>query len=187
MRKIFNRNNVKVSYSCTENIGSIINSHNKKVLQAQKPNQLPCNCSKKEDCPLQGDCRVSSVIYKCDVTAPNQPKKVYIGLTEKEIKQRISGHKTSIKNAKYRKSTTLSTYIWNLKDQNIVPTLNWSIMKRVRAYSNTNKSCPLCLQEKLEILRFENKTELLNKRSEIVSKCRHLNKYLLANYKSKDR
>ena len=70
-------------------------------------------------------------------------------------------------------ATTLSTYIWNLRDQNI-PTLNWSIMKRVRAYSNTKKSCPLCLQEKLETLRFENKTELLNK-------------YLLANYKWKDR
>ena len=107
---------------------------------------------------------MSSVIYKCDVTAQNQPKKVYIGLTEKEIKQRISGHKTSIKNAKYRNSTTLSTYIWNLKDQNIVPTLNWSIMKRVRAYSNTNKSSPLCLQEKLEILRFENKTELFKQK-----------------------
>jgi hypothetical protein len=112
---------------------------------------------------------------------------VYIGLTEKEFKQRFSGHKTSLKITKYRNSTTLSTYVWNLKDQNIVPTLNWSIMKRVRSYSNTNKSCPLCLQEKLEILRYENRTELLNKRSEIVSKCRHLNKYLLANYKSKDR
>ena len=93
---------------------------------------------KKEDCHLQGDCQATSVIYKCDVTAPNQAKKVYIGLTEKELKQRISGHKTSIKNAKYRHYTTLSTYVWNLKDQNIVPTLNWSIMKQLRAYSNKN-------------------------------------------------
>ena len=48
-------------------------------------------------------------------------------------------------------------------------------MKRVRAYSNTNKSSPLYLQEKLEILRFENKTELLNKISKIVFKCHYLN------------
>ena len=32
LHKIFNRNTVKVSYSCTKNIKSIINSHNKKVL-----------------------------------------------------------------------------------------------------------------------------------------------------------
>ena len=31
LHKIFNRNNVKVSYSCTENMKSIINSHKKKV------------------------------------------------------------------------------------------------------------------------------------------------------------
>ena len=31
LHKIFNRNTVKVSYSCTPNMGSIIKSHNKKL------------------------------------------------------------------------------------------------------------------------------------------------------------
>ena len=32
--KTFNRNNVKVSYCCTQNVGNIIKSHNKKVINS---------------------------------------------------------------------------------------------------------------------------------------------------------
>ena len=32
LHKLFNRNNVKISYSCLPNIKSIINAHNRKVL-----------------------------------------------------------------------------------------------------------------------------------------------------------
>ena len=152
----------------------------------EQKNVPPCNCKKKEECPLKGNCRIRSVVYKCDVTAPNRSKKVYIGLTEKEFKERLSGHNTSFNYEKYRHNTSLSDYVWSLKNEGIVPILQWSIMKRAKSYSNTLKSCPLCIQEKLEILRYENKKELLNKRSEILNKCRHVNKFLLANFKSKD-
>eukprot|EP00111_Clytia_hemisphaerica_P012693 TCONS_00037353-protein len=147
---------------------------------------MPKIAENKKSCPLDNKCQTTSVIYKCEVTAPDHEKKVYIGLTEKEFKQRYNGHKLSITNVKYKNKTTLSTYVWSLKDKNVLPNLKWSIMKRVKSYSNTSKVCRLCLQEKLEILRYENKSELLNKRSEIVSKCRHMNKFMLANYKSKD-
>ena len=186
LRKIFNKNNVKVSYSCTENVRSIINAHNKKVSSDTRATTKACNCRNKAGCPLNGNCRATSVIYKCEVTAPNEEKKVYIGLTEKEFKQRFNGHNQSFRNRKYMNNTTLSTHVWSLKDRGTVPNLNWSIIKHVKAYSNVSKTCRLCLQEKLEILSFENKSELLNKRSEIVAKCRHMNKYMLANYKSKD-
>ena len=66
------------------------------------------------------------------------------------------------------------------------PTLKWSIVKRVPSYSNITKRCRLCLQEKFEIIKYPRPDELLNKRSELISKCRHANKYLLCNYKSKD-
>ena len=94
--------------------------------------------------------------------------------------------KKSFNNEKYKNSTTLSTYVWSLKANNILPSFKWSVVKKAKSYSNTTKSCPLCLQEKLEILCYENKPELLNKRTEIISKCRHINKYILANYKTKD-
>jgi len=127
------------------------------------------------------------VIYKCEVTTPNLPKKVYIGLTEKKFKTRYNGHKQSFKNKKYANSTTLSSHIWDIKDNyNTAPTLKWSIVKRVPSYSNATKKYSLCLAEKYEILMYPLKDELLNKRSEIISKCLHMNKFLLANYKSKD-
>ena len=39
---------------------------------------------------------------------------------------------------------------------------------------------------KLEIVNYPHPEELLNKRSELVSKCRHANKCLLNNYKAND-
>ena len=65
-----------------------------------------------------------------------------------------------------------------------MPTLKWSIVKSVPSYSNISKKCLLYLHEKLEIINFEDQDHLLNKRSELISKCRHANKCLLRNYKA---
>ena len=145
---VFNKNNVKVSYSCTENVRSIINSHNKKILLKSEDDDELCNCRNKNTCPLDNKCKITSVIYKCEVTAPNHEKKSYIGLTEREFKQRFNSHKSSINNAKYKNSTTLSTYVWTLKEKDAIPTLKWSILKRVKSYSNTSKICRLCFYKK---------------------------------------
>lgn len=166
---------------------TIINRHNSKLSKPQKQPTPECNCRKKDECPLSGECKQSSVVYKCDVSAPNQQNRVYIGLTDKDFKTRWNSHKLSFNNAKYRNSTSLSTYVWELKEKlNIVPSLKWSIIKSVKSYSANARSCALCLQEKFEILNYPDKEILLNKRSELISKCRHTNKFLLANYKSKD-
>ena len=60
------------------------------------------------------------------------------------------------------------------------------IIKFVPAYSNISKKRQLCLQEKFEILNYSNPNELLNKRSELISKCPYVNKFLLSNDKSND-
>ena len=56
--KIFNPNNVKVSYSSMPNISSIIKSHNQKVLSndVSKSSKSSCNCRDKSSCPLNGNC-----------------------------------------------------------------------------------------------------------------------------------
>ena len=41
-------------------------------------------------------------------------------------------------------------------------------------------------KNKYEILNYPDQEELLNKSSELVSKCQHVNKFLLSNYKSND-
>ena len=69
---------------------------------------------------------------------------------------------------------------------NITPKLEWYIVKSVSSYSNITKSCLLCLHEKFAILTYPNQDELLNERSKLVSKCRHINKHLLSNHKSND-
>ena len=50
--KIFNRNAVKVSYSCKENMSSIIISHNMKLIKNNATNTKPCHCRSKSTCPL---------------------------------------------------------------------------------------------------------------------------------------
>ena len=52
-------------------------------------------------------------------------------------------------------------------------------------YSPQTKRCLLCLNEKLEIAAYKEQN-LLNKRNEIVSKCRHQLKYALARFDTKD-
>ena len=54
LHKIFNNNTMKVSYCCTQNIASIIKSHNKKLINTSTKITLSCNCMKKHESPLDG-------------------------------------------------------------------------------------------------------------------------------------
>ena len=133
-------------------------------------------------------CQMQNVVYKCTVSAkPNFSKQVYLGVVEADQRQRFYNHKKSIKNKSYRNDTTLSSYLWNLREKhNVFPMLTWSAVKSVPGYSNISERYLLCLTEKVLIATYENPEELLNKRSELMAKCRHDNKLLLRNYKSND-
>ena len=182
---LFNKNNVKVSYSCMENMGSIINKHNKKVLSNNNnhdKNESLCNCRSKEQCPLNNNCLSSSIIYNAQITTTDNKTtpRNYIGLTKGTLKQRFNQHKITFQHRKYTNNTELSKYIWQLKDDSINFNIKWSIIARAWPYNNTTKRCDLCLTEKLMITKF-NSNNLLNKRSELISKCRHRNKFYLKN------
>ena len=48
---------MKVSYSTTENMQQEIINHNKKILNQndkQQKHENKCNCTKKDECPLEG-------------------------------------------------------------------------------------------------------------------------------------
>ena len=83
---------------------------------------------------------------------------------------------------KYRNSTELSKYVWQLKESNTPYNIKWSIASKSQAYNNKSKRCNLCLTEKLLIVN-ANKQMLLNRRPELISKCRHENKFYLRNLK----
>ena len=62
LHKIFNKNTVRVSYSCTKNMSQIIKGHNKKIVQKETQETLDRNCRVKTDYTLNGDYRKESVI-----------------------------------------------------------------------------------------------------------------------------
>ena len=66
--KIFNRNNVKVCYSCLPNFGNMIKSHNNRILSEEKTQDQPkCNCRQKDTCPLEEQCLDKELIYQCSL------------------------------------------------------------------------------------------------------------------------
>ena len=76
-------------------------------------------------------------------------------------------------------STELSKYIWKLKDEGVEEPekmIKWEIVRRTVPYRCGTRKCDLCLSEKLVIATADPNT-MLNTRSELVSKCRHRNKY----------
>ena len=165
-------------------MANILKGHNNKLTNTEVRQQLACNCRVKSDCPLKGNCRKEGIVYKCTAWTIWQLKKLCLGLTEGEFKTRYYKNSKSFWTKSYPNSTTLSSYVWEVKtDQNETPNLNWEIVWSVPAYSNIAKRCMLCLDEKLLISTYPNQEQLLNKRSELVSKCRHENKFLLKNFK----
>ena len=65
-----------------------------------------------------------------------------------------------------------------------MPTSKWLIVN-IKHIQKKNKYL-LCLHGKLEIVNFEDQDHLSNKRSELISKGRDANKYLLRNYRAND-
>ena len=111
--KIFNRNTVKVSYSCINSMSKIIKWHNKKVTSKPRDQRPKRNYRKKAECPMEGSCQVNDVVYKCEVIRP-LPKNVYLVLAEGEWKSRFYNlsiiYKLSFKDKRYSNKTTLSSY-----------------------------------------------------------------------------
>ena len=185
LSKIFNRNTLKLSYSCMPNMKAIIATHNKQKLESNHPPQQQqmqeCNCRKKEDCPLDGKCKTNNIVYQATVQAEGKQDETYIGISENTFKTRYYNHRSSFKNNFQATSTELSKYVWKLKDSNVPHEIKWKIIQRSRPYNNATKRCNLCLTEKLIIICQPHKATL-NKRNELVSTCRHRKKFLLEKF-----
>ena len=104
LRKVFNRNTVKLSYSCTPSMKQVIDGHNKAILR--KANQLEqdqniktSNCRNKSDCPLEGECLQKEIVYQATLTT-REKNETYVGLTATEFKSRWRNHQMSFKHEK---------------------------------------------------------------------------------------
>ena len=57
---------------------SIIKTHNKKVTNQEITPKDQCNSRNKNDCPFDGNCQASDIIYKCIASTTVDPDKVYL-------------------------------------------------------------------------------------------------------------
>ena len=167
MHKIFNRNTIKISYSCLRNISSIISSHNGNIL-SPKQQVFGCICRVKNECPINGECQTPSVIYRADVVnKSNDEEKFYFGLADTTFKEKYRNHIRDFKHGKCENSTELTKYIWQLKRGNISFSVKCTIITKVYGSSNP-LLCKLCLTEMLLIINFINNGNMLNKRLELI-------------------
>ena len=182
LNKIFDSNTVKVSYSCMQNMSGVLKAHDNSALQKkqkddQQRTEKRCNCRDKVNCPMHGNCQIQASVTETGKDERN----AYLGLTEMTFKKRYDGHMTSMRHERMEKSTELSKLIWDMKCKDAGYSISWSVVTQTPAYSNATKRCPLCLREQLEILHADRMVNI-NKRSELVAKCRHENKFHLSNF-----
>ena len=163
-------------------MGNIIKKHNEKVLN-QNQDETPvktCNCQRPNECPLNGNCQIKNIVYKAKVSSPGMSDKCYYGVSATAFKLRYTDHKSSFKNEKYKNKSELSKYIWYLKGQNKQFHIAWSIFRKAKPYQEGSHYCDLCMTEKLVIAQSDSRF-CINKKSEIVSTCRHKSKFFLTN------
>ena len=139
--------------------------------------------SKSDNCPLDNKCLTSKIVYSAKIiTDDQQLSKFYLGICETEFKTGFNNHKKSFRYRENEKDTELSKHIWELKDKHTEYQIRWSIARKSSGYNAVSKSCNLCLLEKLPLYNFSDKSRLINKRLDLVCKCRHENKYMLKKY-----
>ena len=177
---LFNRSKVKISYSCMPNMETLIKSHNTTVLNPQPQNEIVgCNCRNPATCPLRGNCQSARLVYSATVTTVSE-EKIYYGSTKGKFKKRYDRHNSDFRHREHRKATELSKLIWDLKDANVEYTIRWDVVLKAQPYVGGSKRCDLCLSEKMIIARSTH-PGMINSRSEILSKCRHTNNFILKN------
>ena len=116
---------------------------------------------------------------KATVSSGNK-REDYDGSCSTAFKKRLNNHSSSFRHQCLAKSTELSKQVWEHKNKGHDYQIQWSVIKEAAPYRCGAKICRLCLAEKLQIIKVKPEV-LLNKRFELISKCRHKYKVLLKN------
>ena len=94
-------------------MSSIIKQHNYKVLSTTENVDRLCNCRNIENCPLDGKCLRTCIVYKADVIT-NKDSHVYYSASDSEVKSRYNNHISSFCHRHHKQDTELSKQIWKL-------------------------------------------------------------------------
>ena len=115
--KIFNKNTIKLSYSCMQNMRNEITKHNNKLLFLNFEQTTRMRyCRDKASCPMDRNCLQKCFVYQAQVDSTNS-RKSYLGSSEDEFKTRYNNHTMSFRDKGYEKETELPKYVWYLKDK----------------------------------------------------------------------
>ena len=84
---MFNRNKIKVSYSCMQNIKSIIKNHSVNILHQNKENKDGCNCRIRSIVLQVGNIyrQIQLGVIYLSPNIVNFTEKVYFGVAEKSF------------------------------------------------------------------------------------------------------
>ena len=183
LHKIFNRNTVKVTYSCMQNMSKTYKRHNSKITSTPCNQLTLFNCQVKGECSMDGKCQTMDTVYNCCVTSPSNKKSTLGWQKENGSKGIITIKSHSIIN-----NIHMRRHFKVIREtSNVTPNLKWSIVKYTTPYSNISKKCLFCFYEILVIIAYPRQRKLLNNRSELFCRCCHiyiLEKLLLQTYGS---
>ena len=105
LNKIFNKNTIKLSYSCLPNMKSFINAQNKQILNESNNEPKLCNCKKNTIFPFNKKCLLKGVFTK----QQNFETKEYIGSTGVSFKTIFNQHMHILTPITVHKSLCLNT------------------------------------------------------------------------------
>ena len=117
-------------------------------------------------------------VHRTDVTNnKTNEHQYYSSIPDTPFKERFENHKTPFRHRSRLTASDLSKYYWKLVENSAVATIKFSIAKRVKGNTFIS-NCKLRLSEKVFITRNLDGVNVLNKRSEFISKSRNINKRL---------
>ena len=152
--------NVKTTIG--NNVGNMIKQHNSKVLsKTNDNNNQKCNCRSKPNCTLNGECPTQCLVYRVTSTTSSNSF-VYYGTSEGEFKTWYSNHTKSFRHRECISETELSKHVWNVK--------YYGLDNSLIMYQCGSKRC--------DIIICADPDTLLNRRTELISKCHYRNKFL---------
>lgn len=133
LAKVFNRNMMKLSYSCTGNLKNVIKSP--KILEMERSGRgekKKSNCRNENNCPLDGECYTEGIIYTAEVSDNNCFKKTYIGCIEDPFKKRFYNHASSFRLRSYRSDTKFADCVWKYRERyGRSPCVKWNMIRGV--------------------------------------------------------
>ena len=118
---------------------------------------------------------------------PSLPKAllmpIYFSTNKTLCKLRYSNHQRSFETLKT--DTGLLKQVRWMKKFEQKPVITLEIVRKCSPYNPNSRRCYLCLNEKLEIAANQGNNSI-KKKTELISKSRHQNKYTLSKYDTKD-